>query len=152
MSPSRCARRGSTPREVPASRSAAQRRSRRLEKTDAVDAVASARALLAEPTLGPVQTLEVYDPLAAEIEAVLEHRRALVAARTLGLHHVADQISKLPAEIRGQLTSDDKIESRLRRLDRTDPAIDVYTGWRLSFCHLRDKQRSPIILLFDHAM
>ena len=40
-------------REVPASRSAAQRRSRRLDKTDAVDAVASARALLAEPTLGP---------------------------------------------------------------------------------------------------
>ncbi len=40
-------------REVPASRSAAQRRSRRLEKTDAVDAVASARALLAEPTLRP---------------------------------------------------------------------------------------------------
>ena len=80
---------------------------------------------MAEPTLGPVQTLEVYDPLAAEIEAVLEHRRALVAARTLGLHHVADQISKLPAEIRGQLTSDDKIESRLRRLDRTDPAIDT---------------------------
>ena len=34
-------------REVPASRSAAQRRSRRLDKTDAVDAVASARALLA---------------------------------------------------------------------------------------------------------
>ncbi len=26
---------------------------------------------------------------------MLEHRRALVAARTLGLHHVADQISKL---------------------------------------------------------
>ena len=50
-------------REVPASRSAAQRRSRRLDKTDAVDAVASARALLAEPALGPVQALEVYDPL-----------------------------------------------------------------------------------------
>ncbi len=40
-------------REVPAPRSAAQRRSRRLDKTDAVDAVASARALLAEPTLRP---------------------------------------------------------------------------------------------------
>ncbi len=49
-------------REVPASRSAAQRRSRRLDKTDAVDAVASARALLAEPTLGPVQALEGLRP------------------------------------------------------------------------------------------
>ena len=104
-------------REVPASRSAAQRRSRRLDKTDAVDAVASARALLAEPTLGPVQALEVYDPLVAEIEAVLEHRRALVAARTLGLHHVADQISKLPTDIRDQLTTAGKVESRLRRLE-----------------------------------
>ena len=109
-------------REVPASRSAAQRRSRRLEKTDAVDAVAAARALLAEPTLGPVQALEVYDPLVAEIEAVLEHRRALVAARTLGLHHVADQISKLPTEIRDQLTTNGKIEARLRRLEAIDPA------------------------------
>ncbi|WP_420639787.1 IS110 family transposase [Candidatus Poriferisocius sp.] len=63
-------------REVPTSRSAAQRRSRRLDKTDAVDAIASARALLAEPTLGPVQALEVYDPLVGEIEEVLEHRRA----------------------------------------------------------------------------
>ena len=79
-------------REVPAQRSAAQRRSRRLDKTDVVDAVAAARALLAEPTLGPVQTLEVYDPLVAKIEAVLEHRRMLVTVRTLVLHHVQDQI------------------------------------------------------------
>ena len=112
-------------REVPPSRSAAQRRSRRLGKTDAVDAVASARALQAEPTLGPVQALEVYDPLVAKIEAVLEHRRTLVAARTLSLHHVADQISKLPTEIRDQLTSDGKIESRLRRLEHIDPDIDT---------------------------
>ena len=109
-------------REVPASRSAAQRRSRRLAKTDAVDAVSSARALLAEPTLGPVQALEAYDPLVAEIEAVLEHRRVLVAARTLGLHHVGDQISKLPTEIRDQLTTEGKIEARLRRLEQIDPA------------------------------
>ncbi len=109
-------------REVPPSRSAAQRRSRRLDKTDAVDAVASARALLAEPTLGPVQALEIFDPLVARIEAVLEHRRALVAARTLGLHYAAGQISKLPTEIRDQLTSQGKIESRLRRLEHIDPA------------------------------
>ena len=112
-------------REVPPSRSAAQRRSRRLDKTDAVDAVASARALQAEPTLGPAQTLEVYDPLVAKIEAVLEHHRALVAARTLLLHHVGDQIAKLPAEIRDQLTSDGKIESWLRRLEGIDPGIDT---------------------------
>jgi len=100
-------------REVPAQRSAAQRRSRRLDKTDAVDAVAAARALLAEPSLGPVQTLEVYDALVAKIEAVLEHRRMLVAVRTLVLHHAQDQISKLPVEIRDQLTTIGKIEGRL---------------------------------------
>ena len=43
-------------REVPPQRSAQQRRARRLDKTDTVDAYATARALLAEPTLGPVQT------------------------------------------------------------------------------------------------
>ena len=111
-------------REVPAQRSAAQRRSRRLDKTDAVDAISAARALQAEPTLGPVQTLEVYDPLVAKIEAVLEHRRALVSARTLMLAHVGDQIAKLPTEIRDQLTTTGKIEGRLRRLDALDPDID----------------------------
>jgi 2,4-dienoyl-CoA reductase-like NADH-dependent reductase (Old Yellow Enzyme family) len=45
-------------REVPPVRAAQQRRARRLAKTDTVDAVATARALLAEPSLGPVQALE----------------------------------------------------------------------------------------------
>ncbi|MCY4516340.1 MAG: transposase [Acidimicrobiaceae bacterium] len=137
-------------REVPASRSAAQRRSRRLEKTDAVDAVASARALLAEPTLGPVQALEAYDPAVAEIEAVLEHRRTLVAARTLMLHHVGDQISKLPTEVRDQLTTTGKIESRLRRLEGVDP--DTATtpagrhrlAWLLAFIEQDRAARSEI--------
>ena len=69
--------------EVPPQRSAQQRRARRLDKTDVVDAYSTARALLAEPSLGPVQTLEVYDPFVAKIEAVLEHRRMLVEVRTL---------------------------------------------------------------------
>lgn len=134
-------------REVPASRSAAQRRSRRLDKTDAV---ATARALLAEPTLGPVQALEVYDPLVAEIEAMLEHRRALVAARTLGLHRVADQISKLPTEIRDQLTTCGKIESRLRRLEQIDPASAATAsgayrlGWLQAFIDQDRAARSEI--------
>lgn len=107
-------------REVPPSRSAAQRRSRRLDKTDAVDAISTARALQAEPTLGPVQTLEVYDPVLAKMEAVLEHRRALVATRTLMLHHIGDQIAKLPTDIRDQLSMTGKIQDRLRRLDTID--------------------------------
>lgn len=122
-------------REVPAQRSAAQRRSRRLDKTDVVDAVAAARALLAEPTLGPVQTLEVYDPLVSKIEAVLEHRRMLVTVRTLVLHHVQDQISKLPVEVRDQLTTAGKIEGRLRRLEQIDATVVSTTAgeYRLSW-------------------
>lgn len=121
--------------EIPAQRSAAQRRSRRLEKTDAVDAVAAARALLAEPSLGPVQTLEVYDPLVAKIEAVLEHRRMLVDLRVLALHHAQDQLAKLPTEIRDQLTTTGKIESRLRRLEQVDTstATTVAGEYRLSW-------------------
>ena len=59
----------------------------------------------------------------AKIEAVLEHRRMLVAVRTLVLHHVQDQISKLPVEIRDQLTTTGKIEGRLRRLEQIDTSI-----------------------------
>ena len=126
-------------REVPPQRSANARRKRRLAKTDVIDAVAIARALLAEPTLGPVQALEVYDPLVAKIEAVLEHRRMLVAVRTLALHHVADQIAKLPTEIRDQLVHDGKIESRLRRLEHlgastlSTPAGAYRLGWLVAF-------------------
>lgn len=126
-------------REVPPSRTAAQRRSRRLDKTDAVDAVSTARALQAEPGLGPVQALDAYDPLVAKIEAVLEHHQALVAARTLLLHHIGDQISKLPPELRDQLTPTGKIESRLRRLESivvtgsTTPAGDYRLAWLLEF-------------------
>lgn len=116
-----------------------QRRSRRLDKTDAVDAVSTARALQAEPSLGPVQVLDAYDPVVAKISAVLEHRQALVTARTLLLHHVGDQISKLPAELRDQLEPAGKIESRLRRLEAivvsgpTTPAGDYRLGWLLEF-------------------
>jgi transposase len=122
-------------REVPGRRSAAQRRARRLDKTDVVDAVAVARALLAEPTLGPVQALEVYDPLVAKIEAVLEHRRALVVTRTLMLHHVQDQIAKLPIEIRDQLSTKGSIEARWRRLETIDiSSVSTMAGeYRLSW-------------------
>ncbi len=42
-------------REVPPQRSANARRKRRLAKSDVIDSVAIASALLAAPTLGPVQ-------------------------------------------------------------------------------------------------
>ena len=68
---------------------------------------------------------------------MLEHRRALVAARTLGLHHVGDQIAKLPTEIRDQLNSKGKIESRLRRLEGIDADIDTTPAgaYRLEWLH-----------------
>jgi transposase len=152
-------------REVPAQRSAAQRRSRRLDKTDVVDAVAAARALLAEPTLGPVQTLEVYDSLVAKIEAVLEHRRMLVNVRTLVLHHVQDQITKLPVEIRDQLTTTGKIEGRLRRREQIDTSIvaTLAGAYRLSWLlplveqdraarrQIRQLERDIDALLDDHG-
>ena len=103
-------------REVPPQRGAQQRRARRLEKTDAVDSISIARALLAEPSLGPAQTLEIYDGHVAKIEAVLEHRRMLVETRTLTLHYAQDQIAKLPSDLKDQLSTTGKIDTRLRRL------------------------------------
>ena len=132
-------------REVPSQRTAAQRRSRRLEKTDAVDAVSAARALLAEPSLGPAQALEIYDPLVSKIEAVLEHRRALVQSRTLMLHYAGDQLSKLPIEIRDQLSTSGKIETRLRQLETINlDAVSSNAGaYRLSWLlPLIDQDRS----------
>lgn len=85
--------------------------------------VAPARAVQAEPTLGDVQALEIYDPLVAQFEAALEHRRALVAARTLLLHHIGDQIAKLPTEVRDQLGTSGKSDARLARLATIDPAL-----------------------------
>ena len=126
-------------REVPGQRTAMQRRARRLDKTDNVDAICAARAVLAEPTLGPAQALEIYDPLVAKIEAVLEHRKALVAVRTLMLHHIGDQIVKLPIEIRDQIPTTGKIESRLRRLERINTnasstmAGEYRLGWLVPF-------------------
>jgi len=152
-------------REVPAQRTAAQRRARRLDKTDHVDAVAAARAVLAEPTLGPVQALEVYDPLVAKIEAVLERRRMLVAVRTLVLHHVHDQISKLPVEIRDQLSATGKIEGRLRRLEQVDTGIvttlagEYRLSWllplvdqdRIARHQIRELERDIDALLDEHG-
>lgn len=127
-------------REVPPQRAAQQRRARRLAKTDNVDALSTARALLAEPSLGPVQALEVYDASVAKIEAVLEHRRTLVQLRTLALHHVADQLAKLPTEIRDQLGTSGKIEARLVRLgglgltpaSASTPAGNYRLSWLLA--------------------
>ena len=106
-----------------------------MAKTDTVDAYSTARAVLAEPSLGPVQALQIYDPLVAKIEAVLEHRRMLVEVRTLVLHYAFDQISKLPTEIRDQLTTTGKIEGRLRRLEQIDTTtVSTAAGhYRLSW-------------------
>lgn len=152
-------------REVPPQRSAAQRRGRRLDKTDHVDAIATARALLAEPSLGPVQALDAYDPLVAKIEAVLDHRRCLVQTRQLQLHFVNDQIAKLPPAIRDQLSTGTRIEVRLRELEaiasssRTTEAGDYRFSWlielavsdRAALAQIRRLERELDALLDEHG-
>jgi transposase len=96
-----------------------------------------------------VQAFEVYDPLVAQIEAVLEHRRMLVEVRTLALHYVQDQIAKLPTEIRDQLTTSGKIEARLRRLETltqtdTTPAGQYRMSWLLPLIDRDRAARSEI--------
>lgn len=126
-------------REVSPDRCAVQRKARQMPKTDAVDALCAAWALQADPTLGPAQTLELYDPLVARIEAVLEHRRALVAARVLMLQHIGDQITKLPTPIRDLIDLSGKIEQRLRKLHTIDPAsIDPTSAGAYRVAWLQD--------------
>ncbi len=110
-------------REVPVNRGAQQRRSRRLAKTDVIDAVCIARATLAEPTLGPAQALEIYDPVVAELRAVLDHRKALVENRKLMLAFAQDQLWKLPTELRDQVPTVGQIDQRLRHLATIDTTI-----------------------------
>lgn len=59
----------------------------------------------------------------------------LVTVRTLVLHHVQDQITKLPVEIRDQLSSSGKIEGRLRRLEQIDTSVvsTLAGAYRLSW-------------------
>lgn len=59
----------------------------------------------------------------AELEAVLEHRRALVEARTLLLHHVGDQLAKLPTDVGDQLPTSGKLEARLRNWTPSPSAV-----------------------------
>lgn len=127
-------------REVPPQRSAIQRRARRASKTDRGDAVAAARATLADPELGPAQALELYDPVVAEIEAVLAHRRMLVTTRTLGIHHLGAQIEKLPPVVRDRLNLARSIEARLNQLAELDidsqglsGAAQRRLGWLIEF-------------------
>ena len=101
----------------------------------------------------------------AKIEAVLEHRRMLVSVRTLVLHHVADQITKLPVEIRDQLTTNGKIEGRLRRLEQIDTSVvsTMAGSYRLSWliplveqdraarCQIRQLEHHLDNLLDEHG-
>ena len=75
--------------------------------------------------------------MVAKIEAVLEHRRMLVETRTLVLHFVQDQLAKLQAELRDQLGSHGRVESRWARLATLDigpVAVSTTAGaYRLSW-------------------
>lgn len=137
-------------REVPAQRTASHRRARRQDKTDRTDAIATARVLLAEPDLGPVGAWELTDPVLAEIEAVLDHRRTLLDVRMQFLAAAADQLAKLPTAIRDQLGTHGKIEQRLRRLERIDltvtdsPAARYRLDWLVEHIEQDTRQRRQL--------
>ena len=123
-------------REVPPNRGAGQRRARRLAKTDVIDSISIARAVLAEPTLGPAQALEIYDPVIAEIEAVLAHRNTLVEQRKLMLAHALDQMWQLPSELRDQIVFNGKTERRLRSLAKIDASRSTTRAGRYTLSWL----------------
>ena len=54
------------------------------------------------------------------------------------LQHVQDQISKLPTEIRDQLTATGRIKSRLRRLAAIDTETATTQAGRYRICWLQD--------------
>ena len=152
-------------REVPPQRSAAQRQTRRLAKTDVVDSYSTARALLAEPTLSPVQALETVDPYLAELEAVLEHRRMLVSVRIVMLTQVADQIVKLPSEICDQLTLKGSVPSRLNQFDNINLEVastlagEYRLSWLIPFIRkdreqakeIKGLEKKIVVLLDQHG-
>lgn len=144
-----CVAAGFDTREVPPQRSAAQRRARRADKTDYDDAVAAARATLADPDLGSPRCLELFDPIVDEIDAVLTHRRILVTTRTLAIQQVSAQIAKLPIEIRDRIDLECSIENRLNQiteldwdLDTVPPAVAYRLSWLQQFAETdRDTRR-----------
>jgi hypothetical protein len=85
------------------------------EAVAAALAVPVVAAQFYEPGVGVVVGLDLADGRAvvAKVHRAtfmpLEHRRCLVAARTLMLHYAQDQLAKLPTEIRDQLPTTGKI-------------------------------------------
>ena len=104
-----------------------------------------------------MQTLEVYDPLVAELEAVLGHRRALVEARALLLHHVGDQLAKLPTDVRDHLPTSGKLEARLLKLETIDTTtVSTQAGaygvsWLLPLIE-QDRQARRRIRQLEHRI
>lgn len=63
----------------------------------------------------------------------------LLAVRTFIFHHVADQIARLPTEIRYSLVQDGKVETWLRLLKHVDASTVSTLGWLVAFV---DQDRS----------
>jgi transposase len=111
-------------RVAPKLMAGARRSAREFGKSDAIDALAVARAALREPNL-PVAHL---DPKAREIKLLADHREDLVRERTAQIQrlrwHLHDVDSGLEPELRG-LRAQSTRRSLAQRLARREQTVGV---------------------------
>jgi transposase len=122
-------------REVPARRTAQRRRERRRPKTDRDDALAIARAVAAEPALGPVRAGH-RDPILDELDAVNDWRDELVEQRKRLLNQAEGILNKLPVDVLDHIGRTGKTINRARRATTLDTQHSPAVQMRLA--HLAD--------------
>lgn len=105
-------------REVPARRTAQRRRDRRRPKTDREDALAIAREVAADPSLGPCRAARGPSPTLEELAVVEAWRTELVERRKRLLNHAESLLGALPLSLLDEIGRTGKTLARLRRASR----------------------------------
>lgn len=103
-------------REVPPRRTAERRRARRTPKTDYHDSYAIARAVAAEPTLGPVKPGAGLGEAHDELVIVRDHRNLLVQRRKTMLNQAEAALDAAPLAWTDTHRAGRKVLPRLRAL------------------------------------
>jgi transposase len=118
-------------REVPARRTAQRRRDRRRPKTDRDDALAIAREVAADPSLGPCRAARGSSPTLEELAVVEAWRADLVERRKRVLNVAESLLGALPLSLLDEVGRTGKTLARLRRASRCVAGIHGPTRARL---------------------